>query len=520
MQKKRIIIVIILAIIATLAAVGVTIGACRAKKGGDVTITFNVNGGKEIPAANVKKGEKYILPTAEKDGLVFADWYYDDKFANVCPKEITAEKDEKLYARYYAVMTFDVNGGTDIAERKYYEGDTIGELPISYKSGFSFYGWFYDAEFSKKVDKNDLITRATTIYAKFAELADTIRKVAGVKGVSDVPEFEISTDDLVLHNENISDYISLVSANGEEFSLICRPSGSGRYIVEPNKKLEEGMTYTAKALSSRAKFVSVDGKDTDVADEVTLTTYKEQKEIIEKKPTVHITSDNLARFEENVNVYMDKGLEKDVNRITLRTDKKIAAGTILTIGENVEEQDDDYICKVISAKKERMQYVVGQEILEDDFVVAEAVSPDVDDIYYDIDIYGERKAELEGVISLSAETVAENVAKNDGVVMLKRAVRNAVAQSPTVTEYAKSLPTEAERTALMAAIGSFDFKYPTVRIDISGTVLSFEIALGGEIQIKNIKIAVSVTIKNRTQVDYRYTICGYVKPAAVVLYRR
>ena len=57
MQKKRIIIVIILAIIATLAAVGVTVGACRPKKGGEVTITFNVNGGKEIPAATVKKGD-------------------------------------------------------------------------------------------------------------------------------------------------------------------------------------------------------------------------------------------------------------------------------------------------------------------------------------------------------------------------------------------------------------------------------------------------------------------------------
>ena len=200
------------------------------------------------------------------------------------------------------------------------------------------------------------------------------------------------------------------------------------------------MTYTVKALSSLVKFVAVDGNDTDVADEVTLTTHKEEKEIISKKPTVHLTSDNLARFEENVSVYMDKGLEKDVNRITLRTDKEIAVGTILTIGENTEEQDDDYICKVISAKKERMQYIVGQEILEDDFVVAEVVSPDVDDIYYDIDIYGERQAELEGFISLSAETVAENVAKNDGVVMLKRAIRNAVAQSPTVKEYARFAP--------------------------------------------------------------------------------
>ena len=205
MQKKRIIIVVVLAIIAALAAVGFAVGGCIAKKGGDVTITFDSNGGKEIPSVTVKKGEKYTLPTAEKDGLVFADWYYDDKFANVCPEEITAEKDVKLYARYYAVMTFEVNGGADIANRQYYEGDTIGELSISYKNGCSFYGWFYDAELSKKVDKSDLITRATTVYAKFAELADTLRKITSVKGVSALPEFEISADDLVLHNENISD---------------------------------------------------------------------------------------------------------------------------------------------------------------------------------------------------------------------------------------------------------------------------------------------------------------------------
>ena len=110
------------------------------------------------------------------------------------------------------------------------------------------------------------------------------------------------------------------------------------------------------------------------------------------------------------------------------------------------------------------------------------------------------------MIKLSAETVAENVEKNDGVVMIKNAVRNAVAQSPTVASYANALP-EAEKTAVFAAIASFEFQKPKVKIDIKGTVLAFEIELGGEIQVKKLKVGVSVTIKNRTQVDYRYTIC-------------
>lgn len=90
--------------------------------------------------------------------------------------------------------------------------------------------------------------------------------------------------------------------------------------------------------------------------------------------------------------------------------------------------------------------------------------------------------------------------------MIKNAVRNAVAQSPTVTNYANALP-EAEKTALFAAIASFEFQKPKVKIDIKGTVLAFEIELGGEIQVKKIKVGVAVTIKNKTQVDYRYTIC-------------
>ena len=203
---------------------------------------------------------------------------------------------------------------------------------------------------------------------------------------------------------------------------------------------------------------------------------------------------------------MDAGLEKNVNRIVARTEKELKVGSIVTVGEKTTAQDTDYICKVISARKERMQYVVGSDIKEDEFYVLDVVTPNVDDVYIDIDIYGEKQAQLEGVIKISAETIAENVEKNEGIVTLKKAIRNAVAQSPTITNYTNAL-SETEKAAVVAAIAGFEFQKPKVKIDITGTVLAFGIELGGEIRVKNFKVSVSVTIKNRTQVDYRYTIC-------------
>lgn len=499
-------IIVFLFVMLTIGTVCLMSSCTRGGKKNNVTITFVTNGGKEIVPITLKKGEELTLPTAEKDGRVFADWYYDENFTSVCPKKITAEKDETLYARYSAVLTFVTNGGTEIEPRTYFEGEEIGTLPVSYKDGFSFGGWYYDAEHSQTVGKKDNIEYSLTVYARFSEKSETIRKLTSVKNVSLSPVVEVKTDGIVLHNDNISDYISFVSSSGEKIDLICSPSENGAFIVEPDKNLSEGMTYSAKTLSSLLKLVAVDGNDTENADEVTITTYKEEKEVIEKKPSVHLTSSELAKWEENVYVYMDAGLEKDVNRIVARTEKDIKAGMIVTVGEKPTAQDTDYICKVISVKKERMQYVVGSDIKEDEFYVLDVVTPNVDDVYNDIDIYGEKQAQLEGVINISAETIAENVEKNEGIVMLKNAVRNAVAQSPTITDYTNAL-SETEKAAVVAAIAGFEFQKPKVKIDIKGTVLAFEIELGGEIQVKNFKVGVSVTIKNRTQVDYRYTIC-------------
>ena len=500
---KKIVVILLAAAFAALSAVG--IAGC-AKNNARVTITFVTNGGSEISPAKIKKGTKYTLPTPTKEGLVFADWYYDENFETVCPEKITASKNLTLYARYGSLVSFETDGGTEVEPKIIFENDEIGTLPPSYKDGFSFCGWYYDSELKNIVKEKNVPTTSFTVYARFSDKAETLKKITSVKNVSALPSVEIKTDDVVLHNDNIAEYLSFTSLGGENVDVICAPSNGNAFIVTPNKKLTEGETYSVKTLSSLLKIVSVGGNDAGSADEVTLTTSKEEKEIITKNPTIHLTADELAKWEENVYVYMDAGLEKDVNRITARTNKEIKVGSIVTIGESGDEEDDDYICKVISARKDKMQYYVGSDLLKAEFVIMEVVTPNVDDVYADIDVYGERQAQLEGYISLSAETVADNVEKNEGVVMLKNAVKNAISASPTITDYAKGL-SEEDNIALMAAIGGLEFQRPKVKIDISGTVLAFEIEISGEIQIKKVKIGVSVTIKNRTQVDYRYTIC-------------
>lgn len=129
-MKSRIVKAIISVLFATFAicAVGfMSACSCNNRKS-EVTVTFVTNGGKEIAPITLKKGEEITLPTAEKEGRVFADWYYDEGFASVCPKKITAQKDETLYARYGAQLwyEFELVDDPDYQTRDYDKYVTIG----------------------------------------------------------------------------------------------------------------------------------------------------------------------------------------------------------------------------------------------------------------------------------------------------------------------------------------------------------------------------------------------------------
>ena len=482
--------------------------------GGKVTLTFVTNGGKDISEITAEVGDEITLPTAEKNDRVFLGWYLSSDFSGEKTTKITLNENASVYARWGVTITFDPSGGTAVDDIVVGEGEKIGALSPSYKAGFVFTGWHYDQTCQKKVSEDDRANNPLTLYAGFSgEAAGTIKKVKNVKNISTSPEIIVRTDGIILHDENSADYLSFKTGGEDDVEFICKPQTENgaekknEFVIESANGLTEGEVYFIKTLSSSVKILGVDGNDVEEADEVTVTVFKEEREIIIKNPAKHVRGNKLAGLEEEVYTYIDGGLEKQVNRMVVKTDEIIAEGDILTVGEGEEAADDDYICKVIAAKRETMQYVVGNEIFTDEFLVLDVVTPNADDVYSELDVYGSAKAELEGVIKLSEEEILKNVEENEGIVRLKTAVANALATSSAVTEYADKMPTKKERAEFIEQVSMFSFNRPKVKIDIKGTSLAFGIEIGGEMQIKNFKLAVSVKISNSTSVEYNYTLC-------------
>lgn len=512
MNRKKVKKILLITIPMLLAIIAVTLGIVFSnisKKNEYVTITYEVNGGSYVENGHYLKGEKVTLPNITKENKVFRGWYYDIDFSNKCENEIIVEKDITLFARFGIKIILDANGGVSQDAIIIDEDGKLDNLSSAYKDGYIFSGWFYDKECNRKVWETDVTNKMITLYAGYSkEAVGIIKRLKSVKNVNQVPQIEIYSPNVVLHDENLSDYIYGESASGEAIYLICRPSKEqDYYIITTTYDLAEGENYFIKTRTSNISFSKVDEMEIENADELTLTIKKEEREVIKKNPSIHIKNINVAKFEENVYTFIDQDLEKEVNRITIRTDKTIQKDDLLTIGQNDYALDNDYICKVISSKKERLQYVIGTEIFEDIFVIIDVITPNVDDIYAELDVYGNKEAILDGIIELSEETLLQNLEENEGIEKIKTSIVNSLYKSKSIIKYAENIKDIKEKEAFMSKLANFSFQRPKVKIDISGTVLAFEIELSGTLQIKNFKIEVSVVIKNRTEVNYNYTIC-------------
>ena len=138
---------------------------------------------------NVDEFDTVELPTAKDLGVALGDtdeflgWYTVDEFAKVQAGQ-TAVKVENVTAtaevtycakvlRHYTV-TFNTNGGTDVAAQDVaYKGlATVPEEPT--KVGHVFAGWYADEALATEFDFTTPITADTTVYAKWNKAIVTI----------------------------------------------------------------------------------------------------------------------------------------------------------------------------------------------------------------------------------------------------------------------------------------------------------------------------------------------------------
>ncbi|WP_200781911.1 InlB B-repeat-containing protein, partial [Peptococcus niger] len=145
-------------------------------------VRFDTNGGTEVSVQIIKQGDHVTIPTAPtKDGFTFAGWYKDAGLTTPFDVETeTINADITLYAKWTPTtptnytVTFNTNGGSAINPQTITAGGLVTKPAAPTKDGYTFAGWYKDAEFTKAFDfANETINADTTIYAKWTQNAVT-----------------------------------------------------------------------------------------------------------------------------------------------------------------------------------------------------------------------------------------------------------------------------------------------------------------------------------------------------------
>lgn len=64
-------------------------------------------------------------------------------------------------------VTFDVDGGTNVANKTVEEGSTLGTLPTTTKENFDFAGWYTNSAKTEEAKSSTVVNSNMTIYAKW-----------------------------------------------------------------------------------------------------------------------------------------------------------------------------------------------------------------------------------------------------------------------------------------------------------------------------------------------------------------
>ena len=127
------------------------------------TVTFETNGGSDIPAKTVSYGETVSEPAAPtKDGYVFKGWYTSSNFSSPYTFGNTISDDITLYAKWQntAGVTITVSPNSTVEISK---AETDSTITLTATSGHSSYTWKIDDNVAENFDGASVEENTLTI---------------------------------------------------------------------------------------------------------------------------------------------------------------------------------------------------------------------------------------------------------------------------------------------------------------------------------------------------------------------
>lgn len=164
------------------------------------TLTFDSNGGSAVDAI-IQDYDTAVTQPADptKANLHFGGWYSDFELTTPYVFD-TMGLSATIYAAWYAIVTYESNGGSVVASENVAESNTPSEPTDPTLVGYTFNGWYYDdTTFSSAVDFEAGITADDTFYAEFVEVTYdiTYNNVLGIAN-SNPATYNIETATITL----------------------------------------------------------------------------------------------------------------------------------------------------------------------------------------------------------------------------------------------------------------------------------------------------------------------------------
>lgn len=198
-------------------------------------------------------------PISKDDDHYFIGWYTSATGGTEVEEGQTVKANiNALYARWETKfsVTFNSNGGTPVAPKKYERNATYGNLPTPTQSGFTFGGWYTESTFTNKVTSSSIVDSNKTLYAKWDALKYTVT--------------------LDAHGGTGLNTTSFTIAKGEKYKVIGRDVFSqtitrtgytfDAWYTEPNgkgTKIEDNSTHdTASTQTLHANWIPISVKMT------------------------------------------------------------------------------------------------------------------------------------------------------------------------------------------------------------------------------------------------------------------
>ena len=223
-------------------------------------VTFNPNEGSVTTTSTpVTYDSTYgELPTPIRTNYDFLGWYTDPENGSKVESTDTVRilDNQTLYAHWQlstVTITYNATGGTvspstvDISK-----GGSISTLAIATRSGYTFLGWYTDAENGTQITTSTVFNSSQTIYAHWYLIENAVTKIRNLGPTTDELLTDATTDNNLRYvGSNPNNYVEF---NGELWRIIG---------VMNNVKTSTGTTTTLLKIK-RAEVLGYYSWDTTV----------------------------------------------------------------------------------------------------------------------------------------------------------------------------------------------------------------------------------------------------------------